>query len=119
VSEKALSLSDIYNSVLLLIDELKRQGFDKPIIMQFDLLDPVTNEVVSAITNVLAKTVEAGPTGKVKKQLFQKLGIRDITIKSALIQRKNLEDYDRQNSKETGGLPFQNDLDCHSRYYDS
>jgi hypothetical protein len=39
------------------IEQLKQLNHDKPLLMQFDLLDPDTNEVLTTITNVAVREV--------------------------------------------------------------
>jgi hypothetical protein len=55
----AETVSAMYEALKQLMMKLKIAGYTNPLMLQFDALDPVTNEVVSIITNVFIKQINA------------------------------------------------------------
>jgi hypothetical protein len=70
------------------IEQLKKLNHDKPLLMQFDLLDPDTNEVLTTITNVAVR--------EVAKTQEKKLHLRNTTIKAYHLHPDNIRVHDRQ-----------------------
>jgi len=45
----------IFQDVKLVLEVLRKKGYDKPALMQFDAIDPQTGHVVSIVTNARVK----------------------------------------------------------------
>lgn len=48
---QARTVQSIFEDATILIEALMNEGYDKPVLMQFDAIDPITGHVVSTVTN--------------------------------------------------------------------
>jgi hypothetical protein len=106
-----------YEVIAILMRKLKDLGHDDPIMLQFDALDPETNQVQSIVTNVALKSKIHGDF---ELETTHGLVLRNITIKAELLYPHHLHEYDREPTvQKDGQQPFLNDLDHFSRYYET
>ena len=102
--------------------KLHEQNYQYPLILQFDTLDPMTNEIASIVTNFWCKQTNFDDEGKPKQPFKYEIRLRNMTIKAAHIYQHEFEKYDIPNSEKKDHpytKPFLNDLDYYSRPYET
>jgi len=73
----------MHEPIVQLMQKLRDLGQNNPLMLQFDLRDPETNEVLSIVTNLFLRALQTGKDADGNELIEDKLCLRNITIKAA------------------------------------